>query len=180
MKYTFINGCNDDNTFQFNVVEKVNENVNNRPGTTVKRIDFKKLRNCVGCDSCQNVKPGTCAINDGLNESLAEYLSSDTAIIITPIQFGCCNSVIKNFFDRTQPLFLPFQVLKDGKTVMKKRYDRYPDLLFIGIMENETIESVETFKSFVTLCNLSTASKKVSIKIINENTDLDNLNIIEL
>jgi multimeric flavodoxin WrbA len=57
-------------------------------------------------------------------------------VILTPVEFGCCNSQVKNFIDRTEPLFLPIQVIKDGNTVMKGRYVNYPKLIFVGIKEN--------------------------------------------
>jgi multimeric flavodoxin WrbA len=183
VKITVINGCNDDNLLQAEVVKKISEYIDkSETGTTINWIDLSKnkLKYCLGCDSCQTINPGVCAINDGLNEILVKYLYSDTVIIVTPIQFGCCNSVIKNFIDRTEPLFLPYQVLKDGKSIMKGRYDRYPELLFIGVTSNGNLDSIETFKNFVQKCNLSAASKKVSVKIITEKADLDSLKVLVL
>lgn len=176
MKYTVINGCNEDNLLQAEVVKKTREYMNEREtGTIIDWIDLckNKLKYCLGCDSCQTINPGVCVISDGLNEILMKYLHSDTVIIITPIQFGCCNSITKNFIDRTEPLFLPYQVLKNGRSIMKARYDKYPRLLFIGVDENKNLESIQVFKDFAEKCNLSRTSKNVSTKIITDKTDLD-------
>jgi translation initiation factor 2 beta subunit (eIF-2beta)/eIF-5 len=51
---------------------------------------------------------------------------------------------------------------------MKERYDRYPELIFIGIIRDGNHDSIEIFKTFVQKCNLSAASKKISVKIITK------------
>lgn len=169
MKLTIINGCNNDNSLQKQVFNYLHEN-------KISKIDdwinLNNVKHCMGCDYCQTINPGICAIDDGHNEVLRRYMNSDRVIIITPVQFGCCNSIIKNFIDRTEPLFLSFQVLKDGKSVMKGRYDKYPNLVFIGVCDDKNIDVSETFKKFINSCNLSAASSKVSIKIISHNTDI--------
>lgn len=108
MNITLINGYDANNTFYCEITENICEYLNKKK-VTYQINDLNKLnfKSCTGCDFCQRIKPGICAINDGINEILKEYLSSDIAIIITPIQFGTCNSTTKKFIDRTEPLFLP-------------------------------------------------------------------------
>lgn len=172
MKLTIINGCNHDHPLQKKVINYLEEN---EIGKLADWIDLKNVKHCMGCDYCQRVNPGICAINDGHNENLRQYMKSDTVMIITPVQFGCCHSIVKNFIDRTQPLFLPFQVSKNGKSVMKGRYDQYPELILIGVCDDENMDVAETFNRFINTCNLSAASDKVTTKIIRRDTDLASL-----
>lgn len=173
LKITIINGCSEDNLLYTKAMEKLTEclgeeNINYK----INNLNEISPKNCIGCDCCQNIKPGICAINDGVNNILKQYLESDISIIVTPIQFGVCNSVTKNFIDRTEPLFLPYQVKKRGRTIMKNRYDSYPDIIIIGITKNNDAEAINNFKNTFLNCNLSEASSKVDVKIITDIADL--------
>jgi multimeric flavodoxin WrbA len=139
----------------------------------ISDLNVISVKNCIGCDYCQNVKPGICAIDDGVNDILKQYLDSDISIIVTQIQFGTCNYITKNFLDRTEPLFLPYQVKKKGCTNMKSRYDSYPDIMFVGIDKSNNSESINNFKNTVLNCNLSQASNKVDVKIVTDKIDLN-------
>ncbi len=179
MKITLINGCDINNTFYNQIIENICEYLNKKEVTYhINDLNKLNLKSCTGCDSCQSLKPGICAINDGINDILKEYLNSDIAIIITPIQFGACNSTTKKFIDRTEPLFLPYQISKKGKTIMKNRYDKYPDIFFIGIADSIDTNSTEAFKDTFINCNLSSASNKISVQIIKNKSDLEEINFL--
>lgn len=178
MNVTLINGCNDNNALAEKTIKKLQESLSNK-GTdyTLNTLNKLNLKNCTACDSCQSVKPGICVVNDGLNDILKQYLNSDTTVIITPIEFGSCNSTTKHFIDRTEPLFLPYQTTRNGKTVMKSRYINHPDIMFIGISDGSNIDSINNFKDTFTNCTLSlSASNKVIVKIIEKDSDVNSFN----
>jgi multimeric flavodoxin WrbA len=178
MKITLINGCDTNNTFYNEIIENICEYLKKKEVIyTAKDLNRLNIKICTGCDSCQSIKPGLCAIDDSINDLLKEYVNSDIAIIITSIQFGTCNSITKKFIDRTQPLFLPYQIFKKGKNSMKNRYDKYPDIIFIGIADNTDNDSIEAFKDTFMNCNLSIQSNKVNVLIIDNELDFKNLNI---
>ncbi len=181
MSYTVINGCEVDNTLQkditakikaFILKEKKQKNVN-----WIELSDYN-LKDCVACDYCQATNPGLCTINDGQNDILRQYMASDTVVIITPIKFGCCNSLTKDFIDRTQSLALPYQVTKNGNTMMAARYKKYPSLFFIGINETSKEEYIESFKTFISGCNFAQLSQRCIVTTIDTHTDIDFLNHI--
>lgn len=179
MKITLINGCNENNTLCKKTIQKLCKYLNKKEGSyTLNDLYNLNLKPCTACDSCQSIKPGICVINDGINDILKQYLDSDIAIIITPIQFGSCNSTTKIFLDRTEPLFLPYQVSKKGKTVIKSRYSKYPNLIFIGIADNNDIDSIKNFKDTFTNCTLSLESDKVDIQIIKNKLDLEKFSFL--
>lgn len=129
----------------------------------------------MGCDSCQSINPGVCAINDGVNELLKQCLHCNILIVISPIRFGTFNSITKNFIDRTEPLFLPYQISKNGRIIMQSRYSEYPYILCKGVTENNDKASIETFKNTVIGSSFSQISNKVSVKIINEISDFNSI-----
>jgi multimeric flavodoxin WrbA len=173
LKITIINGYSENNLIYTKVMEKLSESlVKKNIAYKINNLNEINPKNCIGCDCCQNIKPGICAFDDGINDILKQYLESDISIIVTPIQFGMCNYITKNFIDRTEPLFLPYQVKKKGCTSMKNRYDSYPDIVFIGIAENNDAESISNFKDTVLNCNLTQASSKADVKIITDMADV--------
>ena len=175
-KKTVINGCEASGPLETAVSRAI------RSKLGVAKAEFywidlkeKKLQFCRACDVCQVKDPGTCAFHDGLNEILEQYLVSRMVIIITPVLFGCFNSLTKNFIDRTEPLFLPYQVLHNGKTIMKKRYERYPDVLCIGISEQHNANCKSAFLDFISNCNLCLASENFETQVISDRSDVDKL-----
>ena len=131
-------------------------------------IDLQGIGYCKGCDCCHKVNPGVCAVNDGLNELLRKYMNSEQVVIVSPVIFGCLNSSVKNFIDRTQPLFLPLQASKGGKTIMKGRYEKYPELVFIGVCDNQDSTMIETFRNYIKTSNIASVSNMVHVHIIQE------------
>jgi multimeric flavodoxin WrbA len=179
MKITLINGCNENTILGEETIKKLCEYLNTKGASyNLNNLPKLNLKNCTGCDSCQSIKPGICVINDGINEILKQYLNSDIGIIITPIKFGSCNSTTKIFIDRTEPLALPYQISKKGKTIMKSRYSKYPNIIFIGIADKNDIDSIENFKDTFANCTLSLASNKVDIKIITNNLDMEKFDFL--
>lgn len=180
MKTILINGCNDNNIIAEKTIKKLQESLSKKGADyTLNTLSKLNLKNCTACDSCQSVKPGLCAVNDGLNDILKQYLNSDTTVIITPIEFGSCNSTTKHFIDRTEPLFLPYQTTKNGQTVMKSRYNNHPDIMFIGISADSNVDSINNFKDTFANCTLSlSASNKVIVKIIEKESDVDSFNFL--
>jgi multimeric flavodoxin WrbA len=177
MEYTIISGCDANNPLHVEVIKKISTIMDeNKIGITSQWFDLKehKLYYCRGCDYCQTVNPGICVIKDMQNEILKQYICSDIVIVITPINFGCCNYPVKNFIERTQPLFLSYQIAKNGHSVMKARYEKYPELIFIGIQEKEENDSAK-FIEFIEKCNLAEASKRVQVKVVTKQTDVDSL-----
>lgn len=63
----------------------------------------KKIECCRGCFACQNTKK--CVIADDTADILQKMISSEIIVFATPVYFyGMCGTM-KNFLDRTYPLF---------------------------------------------------------------------------
>lgn len=179
MKIQLINGCEANNVFYEDSIKKICEYMSEKKmAYNLINLNALELKGCIACDYCQNIKPGICVINDGVNDILKEYINSDLAVIITPIRFGSCNSITKKLLDRTQPLYLPYQISQKGRSIMKNRYEKYPDLIFVGISDNAEAASVEVFKNTFMTCNLAEESNKVRVQIIKGYTDLEEISFL--
>lgn len=132
-------------------------------------IDLNEIgsKGCAGCDYCQSINPGICCMNDIMGTVLSEYLDSDLVFIISPIRFGCFNSMTKEFVDRTEPLFLPYQVKKKKRTVMMSRYDKYPKIIFVGITDTKSEKAVWNFRENVINSNLALTSPEANTIILS-------------
>jgi len=78
-------------------------------GAEVERIDLKKLdlRHCIGCYSCFFKTPGACILDDDMSRSLyGKFVSSDLAVLSSPLYFYHVNGPMKTFIDRTHPFLL--------------------------------------------------------------------------
>ena len=74
-------------------------------GNEVEKIYLSdyKIENCRGCWACQKI--GHCVIQDDMAEILTKLKSADVVVFATPVYFyGMCGAM-KNFLDRTFPLF---------------------------------------------------------------------------
>ena len=84
----------------------------------------KKLRPCVGCNSCWLVTPGICSIRDGYEELLKAYLAYDATIFISGTALNFVDYRMKNVIDRTLPLATMYTCIVDGQFRHVPRYDK--------------------------------------------------------
>lgn len=166
MKYTIINGCEN------NIYDGIKEKSEERASTQWIDLSRREISHCRGCDYCQTINPGLCAIKDGQNEILQEFMISDVAILVTPIRWGCCDARLKNFIDRTEPLCLPFQIQKGKSTIMKGRYAKYPKLIVCGILENPDTEEETLFREFILGSNLAQICEAAEVKTFTKENEL--------
>lgn len=165
MKQTIINGCGFDATMLKDCLQKFDIQI---PDNSEHIVDLNSLgfRGCAGCDACQSRRPGKCAVDDGLNRVLELYLQSDRVVLFASVRFGSFDAKSKHFLDRTEPLFLPYQIKKEGHTRMKSRYTRYPELLIVGVQDKVDTEEAEVFRKIAQGCSLTCASPKAEVKTI--------------
>lgn len=90
---------------------------------------------CQGCFKCWLKTPGECVLNDDGTKIAKSYIQSDLSVLVTPVSFGCYSPKIKRALERCIPLLSPSFTKVDGTYRHKKRYEKYPDLVVIGILE---------------------------------------------
>ena len=107
---------------------------------------------CTGCFGCWVKTPGVC-VNRGAARTVAErFIASDLVVLFTPVTFGGYSAELKKALDHVLPVLLPFFRKVDGDTRHTMRYDAYPDLLAVGVVDagGATAEDeAETFRDLV-------------------------------
>ncbi len=104
---------------------------------------------CNGCFGCWTRTPGKCVVGDGANDLIRRVINCDLEVLFTPVTFGGYSSELKKALDRHIPLILPYFRIVDGEVHHKKRYDRYPLLMAVGVLPEPDNESELIFNSLV-------------------------------
>jgi len=120
-------------------------------GYSVTRRDLSKLEipECKGDFGCWTITPGRC-VQPGPHRDVArELIQSDLAIWLTPVTFGGYSSALKKQLDHCIPLISPLMTTVDGETHHEPRYQRFPSLLVIGLMEGPAPSDARVFERLV-------------------------------
>jgi len=109
-------------------------------------IKYFKLRDlninfCTGCWDCWVKTPGLCVIKDDQEEILKYIPHVDHLIFVSPIILGYESSLIKTFKDRFIPTVHPYVRIHHGEQHHYPRYKHLPNLTFIGIENEMTIQT---------------------------------------
>lgn len=126
-----------------NELKKMNWDVTS---INLKDID---LAYCTGCFGCWIKTPGECVIKDYSANISEQIIHSDLLIYFTPITFGGYSSILKKALDRQICLLLPFFQKVQGEIHHTKRYEKYPSLIAIGIMDKPDTEKEEVFETLL-------------------------------
>lgn len=105
---------------------------------------------CLGCYDCWLKTPGVCRTRDAGPGIASEFINSDVVFFLTPVTFGGYSSQLKKALDRTVGLILsPFFTRIDGEVHHQVRYDAYPKLVAIGLMDEGNPEEETIFHTLV-------------------------------
>lgn len=108
-----------------------------------------KIASCLGCFGCWVKTPGICVIDDAGRDVAKKVIQSDLVVYLTPVTFGGYSSELKKAVDRLIPLISPFFTKIGGETHHKRRYERYPRFLYVGLLPQADQESERLFLTLV-------------------------------
>jgi multimeric flavodoxin WrbA len=103
--------------------------------TTTIVLREQKIAYCLGCFQCWTKTPGLCRIDDDGRNVTAAMPANDLVIYLTPVTFGGYSSELKKAVDRSICLVSPFFTRIDGEVHHRARYEHYPSLLAVGVLE---------------------------------------------
>ena len=108
----------------------------------------RNIRACIGCFRCWHTTPGICSgvAGDDAEDIIRKTITCRLLIFFTPLMFGGYSSELKKIIERFLGLLQPGITLINGESHHKKRYDRYPSILSMGLHESPEDEEVELFK----------------------------------
>ena len=126
----------------------------NKSGGNVKDFVLHEtdIAPCNGCFGCWIRTPGKCVIIDDAGKIAESVIRSDALILLTPVTFGGYSSELKKAIDRIICLISPFFMKRNGIVTHKPRYNRFPDIIAIGVLDHtdhEDENSIMVFKKIV-------------------------------
>lgn len=122
-----------------------------RRGCDVHAMTLRELdiEGCMGCYKCWTKSPGECVRDDPSRESSRRLIRSDVVVFLTPVTFGGYSSQLKKALDRMIPNISPMFMKVEGETHHKPRYDRYPKLFGLGVLNEADEEAEDIFAHLV-------------------------------
>lgn len=93
----------------------------------VEEIQVRRLniQPCLGCFSCWNKTPGSCCIQDDMQEVIRKLLWADITIWSFPLYYFTVPGGLKNLIDRQLPMVMPFMVENEAQTGNGSHPSRY-------------------------------------------------------
>ncbi|MCR5251800.1 MAG: hypothetical protein K6E50_14470 [Lachnospiraceae bacterium] len=111
--------------------------------------DNGSIKPCVGCFGCWVKNPGECVIKDGYERVAALMHRAEEITVISRYAYGGFSSFIKNVFDRSIGLVLPFFEIHEGEMHHKRRYEEDLPIRFIFRGTGLTDEDKERARQYV-------------------------------
>ncbi len=146
MRATIFDGSRTDDKFLTDIQSVVTTELSSSGWETESLILREmKITHCVGCFQCATTTPGLCRFNDDGRSVAKNFIQSDLVVFLSPVTFGGYSSQLKKALDRMICLISPFFTKIKGETHHKKRYDKYPRLLGLGVLPGEDERSERIF-----------------------------------
>jgi NADPH-dependent FMN reductase len=116
---------------------------------TTFTLETLRIAFCLGCFECWTKSPGVCRFDDDGRTIARTVINSDVMILFTPVTFGCYCAELKIALDRLICLISPFFIKIRGEVHHRRRYERYPRLVGLGLLPEPDPESERIFTSLV-------------------------------
>lgn len=172
MNYLILNGMYEADSFIPKVEKIVSEEFNQKgiKGETIVMHE-KNIKPCLGCFKCWIQTPGICIIDDYAREIARKMIQADNLIYISPVHFGGYSSELKKALDRSLGLLSPFFRVYKDEIHHETRYDKYPNLIVIGTLEEPNSKQEGIFSELVERNVLNNFAPKHSTQIIYHSDD---------
>jgi multimeric flavodoxin WrbA len=113
------------------------------------RLGEQSITACIGCWNCWVKTPGQCVLKDEMAASYADYVNSDTVILLMDTAQGFISHLSKAFIDRTIPHYHPYIEIVNGECHHAARYKCYPDLVFYYDTEGVTNQEEQVIEDYL-------------------------------
>ncbi len=105
----------------------------------LRQKDIKLCRGCLTCEVGRDRKPGVCVIKDDMTSLLTKMLEADGIVFGTPVYFYLLSGLLKNFLDRTVPIW----PLLQGKKAAG-----------VAVAEDGIGKALENLRTYTDLCKM--------------------------
>jgi multimeric flavodoxin WrbA len=108
----------------------------------LRKLDVKMCNGCLACEAGGKNRKGLCAIKDDMQGVYPRLLQADAIVFGTPVYFEMVSGLLKNFMDRTCPLWT------------RLGHKRFAGVAVAEIGIGTTIDNLKTYAS---LCGMNWA-----------------------
>jgi multimeric flavodoxin WrbA len=176
MRATIFDGSRSDDGFLTDIQSVVvNELSSNGWDTESLTLREMKITHCVGCFQCATTTPGLCRFNDDGRAVARKFIQSDLVVFLSPVTFGGYSSQLKKALDRMICLISPFFTRIKGETHHKKRYDKYPRLLGLGVLSGEDESGGDIFAKLVGRNAINMHSPAHAALVVSRDQSIDSI-----
>ena len=157
---------------QEELIEKLNEG-----NCSYKYYNVKdeKMNKCIGCFNCWLKTPGICVFDDITRDICRDEINSDLYIVLSEVKYGCYSPKIKRVLDRGICNILPFFKDVNGEMHHAPRYEKYPELVFVGYGRDISTAEEETFKELNHANAINFQKDKAESYVCREAAEIESL-----
>ena len=105
----------------------------------LRKLDIKGCNGCLACEVGGRKRKGICRIQDDMNHIYPKLLEADGLVLSTPVYFELLSGLLKNFMDRTCPIWPKFE----GKYAAG-----------IAVAEEGIGKAIDNLKTYASICNM--------------------------
>jgi multimeric flavodoxin WrbA len=105
----------------------------------LRKMNIRMCRGCLACEAGGAERKGICAIKDDMTAIYPRLLAADVIVLGTPVYFEMLSGLLKNFLDRTCPIW-------PGLAGKK--------LAGLAVAEEGIGQAVNNLKTYASLCNM--------------------------
>lgn len=106
----------------------------------LRKMDVRLCRGCLACEEGGKERKGVCIIKDDMNEVYPKLLAADIILLATPAYFEMLSGMLKNFLDRTCPIWPRLE----GKKIAG-----------LAVAEEGIGQAIQNLKTYALLCKMS-------------------------
>jgi multimeric flavodoxin WrbA len=105
----------------------------------LRKMDIRMCRGCLTCDEGGKNRRGICIVKDDMAEIYPILRVADAIVLATPVYFEMLSGLLKNFLDRTCPIWPKLE----GKKIAG-----------LAVAEEGIGQAIQNFKTYASLCKM--------------------------
>jgi multimeric flavodoxin WrbA len=106
---------------------------------SLRKLDVRMCRGCLACEAGGRERKGICQIKDDMNGLYPKILAADAVVLATPGYFEMLSGLLKNFLDRTCPVWPGLE----GKKIAG-----------LAVAEEGVGQAIRNLKTYGSLCKM--------------------------
>ena len=114
----------------------------------LREMDIQPCRGCLACEAGGSERKGICVIKDDMTGAFPKLLAADIIVLATPVYFSMLSGLLKNFMDRTCPIWTKLQ----GKKAAG-----------LAAAEEGIGQTIQNLKTYTSLCKMDWAGSVTTL-----------------